>query len=259
MIIFLMVDIHSHILREVDDGASNLDESLAMIRAAAEAGTTDIVATPHMNSRFAFQADVSAQRIAEITPLAPEPLRIHPGCEVHLSLENIELVLQSPARYTLNRSHYLLLELPCGPLGRHVESVLKLLLDRGISPIVAHPERNPGLQSKPQLLEDWVEFGCLLQLTAQSILGEFGGAARSSSTWILQRGLAHVVASDCHDPIHRHPRLRQAYTAVSSRYGADYADLLFRENPRSVIRGSRLAEGRQTVRQSSAPWWRFWG
>ena len=253
-----MVDIHSHIVWDVDDGASSLEESLEMLQVASQAGTTDIVATPHLNAQYEYQADLTGQRVAELAAKSEGKPRIHRGCEVHIGLDNMDKVLRSPASYTLNGTQYLLVELPTIQVGRHIEVVLKHLLDQGISPIVAHPERNPVLQHKLEMLEGWVELGCLMQLTALSIIGGFGGPAKTASAWILERGLAHVVASDCHDPVRRHPRLDEAFAIVRSRYGADYAVVLFRDNPRDIIEGVRLSGGKQTLDQSSAPWWQFW-
>jgi protein-tyrosine phosphatase len=253
-----MVDIHSHIIWEVDDGAADIEESLLILEAAWQSGTTDIVVTPHLNGEFRYQAELTEQRAAELTARVAGKPRIHRGCEVHLNLDNIEQVLQSPASYTINGTQYLLVELPHGQVGRHIDAVLEHLLAEGISPIVAHPERNPVLQKKPHLLEGWVELGCLLQLTALSVTGGFGRPAKAASAWLLQRGLAHVVASDAHDPVRRHPRLEAAYSVVSSRYGTDYADALFRDNPRNIVDGAPVARGRQTFEVSSPRWWRFW-
>jgi protein-tyrosine phosphatase len=177
---------------------------------------------------------------------------------VHLNVDNVEQVRRSPASYTINGTQYLLVELPNVHVGRHVEAVLKHLIGEGISPIIAHPERNPVLQKNLPLLEGWVEFGCLLQLTALSVTGGFGGRAKAASTWLLQRGLAHVVASDSHDPVRRHPRLKEAYAEVSSRYGTDYADALFRDNPRDIVDGVSVARGPQIFEDSSPRWWQFW-
>ena len=253
-----VVDIHSHVVWDLDDGASTLEESLAMLDNARQGGTTDIVATPHLNAKYEYQADLTRQRAAELAEKTQGKPRIHVGCEVHLSLDNIEKVIQSPKSYTINRTQYLLVELPNVQVGKHIEAVLKHLLDEGIAPIVAHPERNPVLQRKPEMLEEWVELGCLTQLTAISVTGGFGGPAKTASAWMLQRGLAHVVASDTHDPVRRHPRLDEAYAAVCSRYGEEYAEVLFRDYPQGILDGVRLGGGKQIFDRSSSPWWQFW-
>lgn len=253
-----MFDIHSHIVWGVDDGASSVEVSLQMLAAAAEAGTTDIVATPHWDPHWAYDPELTSERIRELDDVLAGKVRIHRGCEVHLTVDNIEKILENPKPYTINGTQYLLIELPHGSAGRHAEVVLRRLIDEGLSPIIAHPERNLALQRDHKMLEQWVEFGCLLQLTGLSITGGFGGPPKAASAWMLEHGLAHVVASDCHDPEHRSPRLDAAFAAVRSRYGADYAELLFRDNPASIIEGAYVLGGKQTFYDESPRWWKFW-
>ena len=112
-------------------------------------------------------------------------------------------------------------------VGLHTEFVLRNMVDAGIVPIIAHPERNSVLRQKLTRVEAWVELGCLLQVTAGSITGAFGNSARIASHRLLEEGLVHIIASDCHDPANRHPRLTEARDIVRSRYGEEAADLLF--------------------------------
>jgi protein-tyrosine phosphatase len=124
---------------------------------------------------------------------------------------------------------------------------------------VTHPERNPVLQRDLSRLEEWVDLGCLVQVTALSISGGFGRTACAVAGRLLERGLVHVVASDAHDPQYRHARLDEACAIVSSRYGEDEADALFTLNPQTMLNGGQLAGGRQ-ARQATAGkhWWQFW-
>ena len=141
-----MVDIHSHILWELDDGSGSLEESIAMLQAARESGTTDIVATPHSNSEFAYQPDVVDQKIRELTARTGGAPKMHRGCDFHLSFDNLDHLLDQPGTYTINGKQYLLVECPDFHVGRHTETVLQRLVDAGIVPIVTHPERNQVLQ-----------------------------------------------------------------------------------------------------------------
>src|SRR5919197_2522210 len=97
-----MIDIHSHILPELDDGPKTLEESVAMVKMAAAAGTTDIVATPHANPQFAFDPEAIERKISELATACGNVLRIHCGCDLHLTLENIQDALQRPAKYAIN-------------------------------------------------------------------------------------------------------------------------------------------------------------
>ena len=254
-----MVDIHSHVVWGLDDGATDMEQSLAMLRAAADSGTTDIVATPHSNAEFRYQAELLEERMGRLAAATGGKPRLHRGCDLHLSFDNIDEVLERPGRYSIDGKQYLLVECPDFHVGKHTEGVLRRLMDGGIVPIVTHPERNPVLQGKLSRVEEWVELGCLVQVTALSICGGFGRTARAAVGRLLERGLVHVVASDAHDPQHRHARLDEAYGMVRSRYGEEEADILFTHNPQAIIEGIRLAGGKQML-QETAPklWWQFW-
>jgi protein-tyrosine phosphatase len=253
-----MVDVHSHIIWGVDDGPDSVAESIAMLQAAGDSGTTDIVATPHANPRYAFDPHLARQRIQELTEATNGRPKIHLGCEFHLTFDNIDHLMESLSTYTINARQYLLVECPDFHIGSHTERVLRGLVDAGIVPIIAHPERNPVLRQKFARLEAWVEMGCLMQLTALSITGGFGGSARTASMNLLEQGLAHIVASDAHDPVNRHPRLAEARQAVGSRFGEEAASILFLDNPRAVVTGARLLGGKQTSWQPPARWYQFW-
>jgi protein-tyrosine phosphatase len=254
-----MVDIHSHVVWGLDDGATDMEQSLAMLRAAADSGTTDIVATPHSNAEFRYQAELVEERMGRLAAATGGRPRMHRGCDLHLSFDNIDEVLERPGKYSINGKQYLLVECPDFHVGKHTEGVLRRLMDSGTVPIVTHPERNPVLQGKLSRVEEWVELGCLVQVTALSICGGFGRTARAAVGKLLERGLVHVVASDAHDPQHRHARLDEAYGIIRSRYGEEEADILFTHNPQAIIEGTRLAGGKQIL-EEAAPrlWWQFW-
>lgn len=252
-----MIDIHSHIVWGLDDGAASIEDSLAMLSTAWQDGITDIVATPHSNAEYNFHPALLRRRREELAGHEGTPV-IHLGCEFQLNSDNISSLLDSPSSYTVNAGQYLLLEFPDLHIGRHTESILRQLLDAGIVPIVAHPERNPLLQRDLDRLESWIELGCLAQVTARSITGGFGGAANSAALRLLDRGLVHVVASDAHDNEYRPPTLSAAYQDVRARFGEDVAELLFTDNPRGIVEGRPLPGGKMML--AGAPkrrWWQF--
>jgi protein-tyrosine phosphatase len=131
------------------------------------------------------------------------------------------------------------------------------MVDAGVVPIIAHPERNPVLRQKFTRVEEWVELGCLLQITAMSITGGFGSSAKTASHRLLDRGLVHIVASDTHDPINRSPRLSEAREAVVLRCGEEVAEMVFDENPRAVVEGTPLLGGKRMSWQPPK-WYQFW-
>jgi protein-tyrosine phosphatase len=235
-----LIDIHSHILPGVDDGSQSLEQSIAMLEAAAKAGTTDIVATPHANEEFPFCPDLVQIRLRELRALINGKIRIHSGCDFHLSYGNIQDALRYRSKYTINNGCYLLVEFSdISIFGRNV-NVFPQLREAGIIPIITHPERNALLRGRLTDLKTWVRDGCMIQVTAQSFLGAFGRPAKRHADLLLAQCLVHFVASDAHDCEHRPPRLDESYAYVMRKAGREQADLLFREYPQCVIDGDPI-------------------
>jgi len=234
-----LVDIHSHVLPGLDDGAQTLEETLTMLRMAEGAGTTDIVATPHANSMFHFDRARIDALVAEVRLSYTGSLRIHVGCDFHLSFENVQAALQDPTPFTINRGPYLLVEFADIVMPNSGE-ILQRLVESGLHPIITHPERNGMLQEHLDWLERWVEEGSFVQVTAHSFLGLFGSRAKRSSWTMAQKGLVHFVASDAHDVERRTTRLDEAYAAVKERMGEKEARRLFVDNPGAAVSGFPL-------------------
>jgi protein-tyrosine phosphatase len=241
----------------MDDGAPTEDVSLEMLRIAAEAGTTDIVATPHSNGEFEYQPALIAERISALTEKTQGKPIIHRGCDLHLSFDNVSEALENPAKYSINGRRYILVECSDLHIAGSMTKVLDRLLGADLVPIVTHPERNPILRKETSRLDDWVNLGCLVQVTALSVLGGFGKSAAATAHQLLSKGMVHVIASDAHDPVHRHPRLDEAYAAVAAQYGNDIAELLFTENPGAIIRGQFVPSDRIPPPERRK-WWQFW-
>ena len=235
------VDIHSHILWGIDDGSRSLEESLAMLKIAADNGTSDIVATPHANSQYKFEPSLIADRIAELRKHLPGLPRIHAGCDFHLNVPNVDDALRHPEKYTINGLSYLMVEFPDIIIPASSEEILRRLVAAGIIPVITHPERNPYLSRDLERLQSWCATGCLLQVTAQSVTGRFGKDAKQSAWTLLRTGMVHAVASDAHDPQDRSPRLDSAWRAVKQELGDPEARKLFIENPGTIIQGQPLA------------------
>jgi protein-tyrosine phosphatase len=235
-----------------------MEESVAMLRMAAEAGTTDIVATPHANLEFTFQPEAVGVKIAELTAASGGAPRIHSGCDFHLYYDNIQDALANPRKYTVNHRNYLLVEFSDLLIFKSTEEIFDRLFAAGMTPVVTHPERNPLLQQRIDRLAAWREHGCLMQVTAQSLLGGFGRAAGDFADQMIRRGLVDVVASDAHDSRHRPPALDEAYAAVSGRYGEDLAERLFVINPRAVIDGAPMPSMPSVEPRAPRKWYQFW-
>ena len=253
-----MVDIHSHILYGLDDGAQTLEQSVEMIEMAASNGTTDIVATPHANSEFAFQPELIRDRLAQLAATAPAGIRIYSGCDFHLQYENIQGALREPAKYTINGKNYLLVEFSDLLIFHTTSDIFYQLRSAGMLPVITHPERNWLLQQRLDQLEEWVADGCYLQVTGQSLLGRFGRHAREYAEKLMRRGLVHFIASDAHDVKDRTPNLRDAYAYVADRYGPRRAQQLFVTNPRAAIEGERIGAAGAEEPAEPRKWYRFW-
>jgi protein-tyrosine phosphatase len=246
-----MIDIHSHILPGLDDGAGTLEEGFEMVKLAAAAGSTDLVATPHSNAQFQFDENRVEEAFRSLSALSAGLINLYRGCDCHLTLLNLEDALVRPTKYTINRSRYLLVELPdfLGP--SVVREQLMALINARIVPIITHPERNVCLQSRVDQLKEWVQSGCLVQVTAQSFLGRFGSVAKRYLESSMDADIVHFVASDAHDCVDRPPDLSQAYEHVRARWGQPRAQRLFIDNPAAVIEDLPVNPGRHAKRKFS--------
>lgn len=236
-----MVDIHSHVLPGLDDGARTVDESLEMLKLAAASGTTDIVATPHANAEFRFDPQRVQEVFRDLTDKSSKIIKLHLGCDFHVNYDNLHDALGDPAKYTINHGPYLMVELPDLLAVSAMRNTLQRLIRADILPVITHPERNFSLQAKLQELAAWVRDGCFVQVTGQSFLGRFGPVAQQAAEWLTKAGLVHFVASDAHDCIDRPPDLSEAYAHIRSRYGTERADLLFIHNPTAVLWGDPIS------------------
>ena len=134
-----MIDIHSHILWGIDDGAKDRDESLAMLKLAAETGTTDIVATPHSDLQYKLDPDLVTERIRDLSEATGGSPRIHRGCDFHLSLDNVHAALENPAGFTINGLSYLMVEFADVFIPPSTEEIFRRFIELGVVPVVTTP------------------------------------------------------------------------------------------------------------------------
>jgi len=253
-----LIDIHSHVLFGLDDGARTFEDSLAMIRMAAAHGTTDLVATPHANLEFRFDPELIAGRLAQVREASQGALRLYSGCDFHLSYENIQDAIAHPRKYTVNQQHYLLVEFSELLIFRNTDDIFARLGEAGMIPVITHPERNGLLRQRVEEIARWVAQGARVQVTGQSLTGRFGRQAQDFSRELIGRGLAHVVASDAHDCEQRPPVLDEACAWLRNNYGEAMAEALCVLNPQAALSGDPMylpdAEAGSLVRK----WYEFW-
>ena len=235
-----MIDIHHHLLYGLDDGPGDIETSLAMIDMAAKDGITHIVCTPHANARWAFNPEVSRQKIGELESRIKSKVTLGLGCDFHLSYDNIEDALRNRDKYTINGKQYLLVEFADLAIPANISDSFYEMLVAGLQPIITHPERNFTIQKHPERMKDWLRGGCLVQLTAASLTGRFGRTAQAMATQFLERDWVHFLATDAHNVQSRPPILREAYAIVAKRFGRETAERLCVENPRAAFYGEEL-------------------
>ncbi len=236
-----MIDIHSHILPGLDDGARDLYQALAASYLAAEDGIRGIVCTPHwvkgkcentrpevMHALEKLKQGLDGQAI---------PLDLYPGTELHVDEGMIPGILRGELLTLNDTGRYALLELPVATVPPFLEELLDRMRAEGIEPIIAHPERNLVFLRRPEQLFDLIEAGALAQLTAASLVGHFGERIRLFSVLMLEHGLAHVLATDCHGPQMRSPNLSEARKVAEAVVGVEQARILVSDNPRMIVAG----------------------
>ena len=230
-----MIDLHCHILPQLDDGSRSLEESLAMARLAVQCGVTAMAATPHC-------ADGGAREIRDRVLLLREaledsgiPLRLYMGMEI-FGTENTLHLLQTGQLFTLNGSRYPLVEFSFHSDGQLETRILRNLCKAGLRPVVAHPERYAYIQYDPELLNQWHRMGCLMQINRGSLLGRFGSRAQAMATELVDRNFAALVASDAHSPRMRTPWMQDVRKHLIQEYGSDRARTLLLENPGRILK-----------------------
>jgi protein-tyrosine phosphatase len=237
-----VIDIHSHILPEIDDGARSLDEAVEMARIAAQDGIEYMVSTPHMFNGISNNPEPPEilDRVAALNEaIGADGLKILPGNEVHVS-HDIDRHARNHRVTTINQRNYMLVEFPQLTVPVGVDDLFYRLLLQGVRPILVHPERNGQIQSHPSIVAKFIERGVLIQVTAMSVTGEFGPAAKACADVLLRHDCVHFLATDTHRTKSRPPILSRGRDAAAAIVGPDRANALVEDNPRAVINGEAL-------------------
>ncbi|WP_148630512.1 tyrosine-protein phosphatase [Bacillus sp. E214] len=237
-----MIDIHSHILPNLDDGAKSLEESLNMARLAVSNGIETIIATPHhKNGKYENEKECilsSVKQLNEELEKKQIPLTVLPGQEVRVYGELLEDMEQGFIQ-TVNDSSYLLIEFPSNYVPRYANTLFFDLLQRGINPILVHPERNAAIADNPNLLYDFIQQGISAQITSGSIVGKFGKKIKKLSTDLIEANLIHFVASDAHNVSSRQFWMNEALDELEKQFGLDQI-YYFEENAELLISGQTI-------------------
>ena len=235
------IDIHCHCLPGIDDGPATISDAFMLCQALATEGVVKVVATPHQLGRFegrnrSVGVRQAVQSLNDMLKNRGISIEIVPGGEVRVD-ERICRLLEDDTILTLaDGGKYILLELP-HEVFIDIEPLIQELVSMGIQPVISHAERIDALTKEPDLLLRWLEHSAVFQITASSLLGDFGHEAERASWKFLANGCAKFVASDSHNIYSRKPKMRDAFRSIKTKFGEDIARMVCFENPLRVING----------------------
>lgn len=235
-----VVDLHCHILPGIDDGSKDWETSLKLAQDAVDDGITHALCTPHtLNGRFLnHKADVIklTEEFQEKINQAGIPLTVFPGHEVRLSGGLLDALDNDDILFCDEDGQYMLLELPSNEVPHYTKNMVFQLQQRGITPIIVHPERNNEILEEPTKLQEFLEMGVLVQITASSYTGIFGKKIEDCSRDFIQAGQCAFFASDAHDLPRRQYQMHAALDKLAKEFGKDRKQQ-FLSNAQKVING----------------------
>ena len=238
-----MIDLHCHLLPGVDDGSKNMDISLKLANDAVRDGIDYALLTPHhMNGVYLNHKRAVIQQTQEFQVELDRhkvPLKVFPGQEVRINGDLLTALDQDDILFADEGGRYLMLEFPDDDVPNYTSNMIYELMQRGIIPIIVHPERNTKIMKKPDILYRLLNRGCLSQITAGSYVGAFGYKVQKFSKQLIQTGQAYVFASDAHDLPNRKYEMTNAFAKLNHEFGNDYVSR-FSENAKRIINGDNI-------------------
>ncbi|MHC8514323.1 tyrosine-protein phosphatase [Sporosarcina sp. ITBMC105] len=253
-----MIDMHSHILYNVDDGPVNLDGTLAIVEAAVKEGITEMIATPHASSpQYDVPMATVIEQVAALSTILYEqgiPLAIHAGQEVRLH-ENLVDNLKVRKLLTLANSRYVLLELPSQTVPIYTVKVIEQLVAEGYVPIIAHPERNRAIAEKPERLQRLIRHGAFAQVTAGSVSGHFGKGVQDLALRLIEANCIHTYGSDVHNTDTRPLAFAEGLTVLEKKRHSEIIEILLENNERILDDRQLIHLEMDEVRKKQ--WWKI--
>lgn len=239
-----MIDIHTHVLNGVDDGAPDSETTHALLRMAAERGTTDLICTPHvLEAGRDLNWQTITGQVEKLSAWVQEqalPLRLYAGAELEMNFELTQILKADQADYCLAGSRYVLIELPALSLPVYMDDFLYELELKELVPVLAHPERHQGLMHHLEKLQTWLERGVLLQMNGGSLTGLFGPQVQQNARMLIQNKAVAFIGSDAHRVHRRHTDLTAAKAAIEKLAGAEYARQILETNPRQLLQKEKV-------------------
>ncbi|MGJ5715831.1 tyrosine-protein phosphatase [Staphylococcus equorum] len=251
-----MIDVHNHILVDVDDGAKSVEESILLLEQAKSEGVTDIVTTPHhLHPRYDNNIQVVKEKLEELRNneiIKQLGINLYPGQEIRVTDQIIDDIHNGKIE-GINNSKYLLVEFPSNEVPHYSHKLFYELQNMGYVPIIAHPERNKAIAENLDILFDLVNGGALSQITSSSLLGDFGRKVKKISLQMIDNNLTHFVASDAHsssvrpfvmDKLFNERKLKTYYEDLES----------FMKNGKAVINDERISKHQPTQEYKQKKW-----
>lgn len=240
-----MIDLHLHIIPGVDDGSPDIETSLEMARMSAASGVKILAATPHSNQEGRFEnyrsprMDMAFRNFATALKAENIPLRLLRGMEIYC-MEDTPYKIMDGLLHGLNGTNRFLVEFPFDAYPEWIEDRLQDLLDIGVTPLIAHPERYYCIQDYPGMIARFLQMGCLTQVNKGSVDGTLGRRAKRTADWLMDNDLVTCAASDAHGIRQRSANLDSLADYLTEQYSTEYADRLLTKNPRRILRGERI-------------------
>lgn len=238
-----MIDLHCHLLNNVDDGSKTVENSLQMAKEAQNDGISKILLTPHhMDGEYINHRDETIKKAQEFQQILYDnniDIEVRAGQEVHINGNLLNSVENNDVLFADQKGKYMMLELPHSGVPEYTKNMIFELQIKGIVPIIVHPERNYGFRNNPNELYDIVEQGCLTQITATSYLGGFGKNVKKFTEEIIDAGLGHTFSSDAHNMSGRRFRMKEAYDLLAKRKGLDLVNY-YEDNAKKIWEGQDI-------------------
>ena len=238
-----MIDFHTHILPNVDDGSKSIDETFELLNEAKKAGFDTIISTSHYIEDY-YNVNVSEREvwinaISEILKKENNDLKLYLGNEVYLT-ENIMELLETGKETTINKSRYILFEFPMNTKPMNMYDIIYDMLQNKLIPILAHPERYSFVQKEPEIIYDLIQKGVLMQANYGSIIGRYGEKAQLMVRKFFENNMIHFLGSDVHKKNTIYPRIAQALNEIKDIIGKEKLNELTTINPGMVLEDRKI-------------------
>lgn len=240
-----MIDIHTHILPGLDDGARDMEDSLSMAAMAVQSGVHTLAATSHANTGGFFREYSVEQYLGRLSDFRKAledegiPIRVFSGMEIYMTREVPEMIREGRL-LSLNKTGYFLTEFSFGIDQEEMDEMLDELMEIGVTPVIAHPERYRCVQESASGIAGWAKQGCLLQVNRGSIFGRFGAEAKRCVDDLLKHHMVTCIASDAHKPYERTTYMADVKEYMENQYSFEYSKKLLYDNPKRILKGEKV-------------------